>query len=209
MSVELTQSRIETTPPPAGGKPVPVWMFILLFALLYWGMVYFDQHSGWFDQHVYAPYHSFEEVTAYQPVNDAAGVLMKGKQLFHDNCAVCHMDTGVGNPANGCPPLIGSDWISAKGPGRLIRLVSKGAQGEIEVSGKTFPGGAMLAIGDQMPGDETQKSENIAAILSYIRDNFGNKASPVTPDKVKAVRAEIKDRTTNYTPQELKSAPED
>jgi len=177
--------------------------------LLYWGMVYFDQHSGWFDQHVYAPYHSFEELTAYQPVNDAAGVLIKGKQLFHDNCAVCHMDTGIGNPANGCPPLIGSDWISAKGPGRLIRLVSKGAQGEIEVSGKTFPGGAMLAIGDAMPGDETQKSENIAAILSYIRDSFGNKASPVTPEKVKAVRAEIKDRTTNYTPQELKSAPEE
>jgi mono/diheme cytochrome c family protein len=184
-------------------------MFILLFVLLYWGMVYFDQRGAWFDPHVYAPYHSFEEVTAYQPVNDAAGVLLKGKQLFHDNCAVCHMDTGIGNPANGCPPLVESDWVSAKGPGRLIRLISKGAQGEIEVSGKMFPGGSMLAIGDQMPGDEDQKSENIAAIISYIRDAFGNKAGPVTPEKVKAVRAEIKDRTTNYTPQELKSVPED
>jgi mono/diheme cytochrome c family protein len=209
MSVELTQTPLDTSAPKTGRKAVPVWVFILMFVMLYWSMVYFDQRGAWFDEHVYAPYHSLEELTAYQPVNDASAVLIKGKQLFHDNCAVCHMDTGIGNPANGCPPLVDSDWVAAKGPGRLIRIVSKGAQGPIEVGGKPFPGGTMLAIGDQMPGDEDQKAQNIAAIISYIRDTFGNKASPVTPEKVKAVRAEIKDRATNYTPQELKSAPED
>jgi mono/diheme cytochrome c family protein len=209
MSVELTQVPLEVSQPQAGRKAVPIWMFIVLFLLLYWGMVYFDQRSGWFNEQVYAPYHSLEELTAYQPVNDAAGFLLKGKKLFQDNCAVCHMDTGIGNPGNGCPPLVGSDWVAAKGPGRLIRIISKGAQGPIEVGGKPFPGGTMLAIGDQMPGDEDQKAQNIAAIISYIRDTFGNKASPVTPEKVKAVRTEIKDRNTNYSPQELKSAPEE
>jgi|GraSoiStandDraft_4_1057263.scaffolds.fasta_scaffold883651_1 mono/diheme cytochrome c family protein len=209
MSVELTQNQLDVPQVGTGGrKPVPVWMFILLFLLLYWGMVYFDQRGAWFDEHVYAPYRSVEELTAYQPVNDEAGFLLKGKQLFHDNCAVCHMDTGIGNPANGCPPLVGSDWIAAKGPGRLIRIISKGAQGPIEVSGKAFPGGTMLAIGDALPGDENQKSEHIAAIISYIRDTFGNKAPPVSADKVKAVRAEIKDRNTNYSPKELLDAPE-
>jgi mono/diheme cytochrome c family protein len=209
MSVELTQQvPLESAQPQARRKAVPIWMFILLFLMLYWGMVYFDQRSGWFNEQVYAPYHSLEELTSYQPVNDAAGVLIKGKQLFHDNCAVCHMDGGTGNPANGCPPLVGSEWVAAKGPGRIIRLVSKGGQGEIEVAGKTY-NGTMLAIGDQMPGDEDKKSESIAAIITYVRDTFGNKASAVSAQKVKAVRAEIKDRNTNYSPLELKNFPED
>ena len=118
------------------------------------------------------------------------------------------MDGGTGNPANGCPPLVGSEWVAAKGPGRIIRLVSKGGQGEIEVAGKTY-NGTMLAIGDQMPGDEDKKSESIAAIITYVRDTFGNKASAVSAQKVKAVRAEIKDRNTNYSPLELKNFPED
>jgi len=66
----------------------------------------------------------------------------------------------------------------------------------------------MLAIGDQMPGDEKQKSENIAAIISYVRNTFGKKASIVTPEEVLKVRDQIKSRTTYFSPEELKAAPE-
>jgi len=194
--------------PQAGHAPVPVWLFTLFFLLFYWGAVYFDQHSGWFDEHVYVPYRSVEQVIAMQPVSGEADFILRGKQLFKDNCAVCHMETGLGNPGNNCPNLVGSEWVSAPGPGRLIRLISRGATGPIEVSGKVWSGGTMLAIGDQLPGDEKEKAEKIAAIISYIRKAFGNNASAVTPEHVGKVRDAIKDRAGYYSPEELKAAPE-
>jgi mono/diheme cytochrome c family protein len=192
----------------AGRKAIPVWLILLLFVLSYWGMVYFDLRGGWFNQNVYAPFHSMEQLVAIQPKSDADDFILKGRQLYSMNCAVCHMDTGVGNPANGCPPLAGSEWVSAAGPGRMIRIVSKGATGPIEVGGKVYNTGTMLAIGDQMIGDEQTKSENIAAIISYVRKTFGNGASAVAPAQVLKVREEIKDRKTYYSAEELKAAPE-
>jgi mono/diheme cytochrome c family protein len=59
-----------------------------------------------------------------------------------------------------------------------------------------------------MPGDEKEKAQNIAAIISYIRQTFGNKASPVTPEQVAAVRDTIKSKTGYYSAEELKAAPE-
>jgi len=195
--------------PRATRRPVPIWLLILLFLLLYWAMVYFDQRSGWLDQNVYVPFHSFDDVAKYQPSRGPEEqVLQLGKKLYSANCAVCHMETGIGNPANGCPPLDGSEWVSAAGPGRIIRIVSKGAQGAIEVKGQVYSTGTMLAIGDALPGDEKQKSESIAAILSYIRRTFGKSASLVTPEQVAKVRTEIKDHSGYFSAEELKAAPE-
>jgi mono/diheme cytochrome c family protein len=208
MSAELSQPIADASQSKEGSRPVPVWLFVLLFLFLYWAMVYFDQRGAWFNEEVYAPYHSFEQVAAFQPVSGPQEFIQKGKVLYALNCAVCHMEGGTGNPANGCPNLAGSEWVSASGPGRIIRIVSKGATGPIEVNGKAWSSGTMLAIGDQMPGDEKQKAENIAAIVSYIRHTFGNKASLVTPEEVAAVRQEIKSKTTYYSPEELKAAPE-
>lgn len=208
MNAELSQAAGPANPQKEQRVAVPVWMFVLLFLLLYWGMVYFDQRSAWFNEQVYAPYHSLDQLVAFQPPSGEADFLAKGKQLFSANCAVCHMENGSGNPANNCPNLAGSDWVSAAGPGRIIRIVSKGSTGPIDVNGKTWSGGTMLAIGDQMPGDEKQKAENIAAIISYIRKTFGNNASSVTPEQVAAVRDQIKSKTGYYSAEELKAAPE-
>jgi len=194
--------------PRATRRPVPIWLFILLFLLLYWAMVYFDQRSGWFAEQVYVPFESVQQVVLYQPPSGDADFIRQGKQLYSFYCSACHMETGAGNPGNGCPPLDGSEWVSAPGPGRIIRLVSKGGQGAIEVKGTVYSTGTMLAIGDQMVGDEKKKAENIAAILSYIRKTFGKNASLVTPEQVAKVRTEIKDHSGYFSPEELKAAPE-
>src|SRR5882724_112750 len=174
---------------PAPMRAVPIWVIILLLLLIYWGMVYFDQHSGWFSQEVYSPYHSIAEVEYYQiPKGEGDDLLRQGKDVFSKNCAVCHMENGIGNPANGCPPLAGSEWVATPGASRIVQLVSKGLVGPIEVKGQAYGTGTMIPIGDALPGDEKEKSENIAAVISYVRKTFGNNAPPITPDYVQNIR---------------------
>jgi len=187
---------------------VPVWILVFLLLLIYWGMLYFDLHGGWFNKDVYGPYRSVAQLEVFQPPKGGDDeIVAKGKQLFSVTCAVCHMENGTGNPGNGCPPLVGSEWVSAPGTTRLIMIVSRGLSGPIEVKGQSYGTGTMLPIGNQMEGDEKQKSQNIAAIISYVRKTFGNGASAVKPDKVEQVRAPIKDSMTAFTVEDLNKVP--
>jgi mono/diheme cytochrome c family protein len=118
------------------------------------------------------------------PVADAPidpAVMAAGKAQFLI-CAACHGQNGEGGPI--APPLAGSNWVA--GPvSNLIRIQLRGLQGPITVSGKeyNFPGG--------MAAQAYQTDEQIAAVLTYVRNSFGNKASAVTPEQVKALRSEV------------------
>jgi mono/diheme cytochrome c family protein len=187
MSPETNQS-ISTFPEPAepraSSAPVPVWMLILLFILLYWGMVYFDQYGGWFSPQVYAPYKSTIELTAFQPPTGGID-LQRGKQVFENVCALCHNNDGNGKPNQG-PPLAGSDWVVGP-PNRMIRIPLAGLSGAVQVKGETWTL-SMPAMGAALPDDD------LAAVLSYMRQSWGNKASPITAEQIKAIRAEIGNR---------------
>jgi len=187
--------------------PVPIWLIVLLFLLLFLSMVYFDQHGAWFDQRVYTPYHSFAQVVDMWPKDDEKRFLAYGQKVFSQQCAICHMETGVGNPANNCPPLVGSEWITTPGPGRLVRIISNAPIGPIEVNGKVY-NGTMVAVGNQLEGDERKKSESIAAIVSYVRKTFGNIPKLATTEQVLAIRAQIANHTGSFTAQELKAVPD-
>jgi mono/diheme cytochrome c family protein len=196
--------------PTASNHPIPIWLKVVVLVLLCWGIRYVYQFRGSFDPHVYLPYRSLAEVIQMQPPRDAEwDFFSEGERLFHGNCAICHMANGAGNPANGCPPLAGSEWVAAPGAGRLVRIISKGLTGPIQVRDKVYDTGTMLAIGDQMPGDEHQKARNIAAIITFIRKNFGGGAGPVRPEQVAAIRAQIAGHSASFTPDELKSVPAD
>lgn len=194
--------------PTAALTPMPVWPMALMLALLFLGGWYFDIYGGWFEPKVYAPYHSVADVQRFQPNTDPnASFVALGKKLFTDNCAVCHMETGVGNPANGCPPLVDSEWTKHPTPDRIIMIISKGLSGPITVNNKVYNTGVMLAVGDSLPGDEKEKAMKIAAIASYVRKQFGGINEVVKAEKAEAVRAGIKDRTSNFTPDELLKVP--
>jgi mono/diheme cytochrome c family protein len=188
---------------------VPIWLFVVLLVLLFLAVWFFDARGGWFEPKVYGPYVSVADVGRFQPKGGADDeILLKGMVQFRANCAVCHMENGVGNPANGCPPLVGSEWVITPSPGRLVRFASKGLTGPISVKGQVYNTGTMLAIGDQLPGDEKEKAEVLAAIISYVRKTFGNIAVTVKPEQVQTIRTEIKDRKAAFTADELKSVPE-
>lgn len=92
-------------------------------------------------------------------------------------CLGCHGPTGQGMPNVG-PPLAKSEWVA--GPvENLIGIQLRGLQGAITVNGQDYQFAApMVAMGAGQP------DENIAAVLTYIRNSFGNSASAVTPEMV-------------------------
>ena len=110
----------------------------------------------------------------------SAEVLKLGKQQFM-LCAACHGMDGSGAGGAG-PALAGSEWVT--GPvENLIRIQLRGLMGPITVKGSEFNG--------VMPAQAHQNDEQVAAVLTYIRQNFGNQASAVTPDQVAALRSEV------------------
>ncbi len=195
----------ESPEPKAKPVAVPVWLIVLFFLLLYWGMIYFDHNSGWFDAQVYAPYRSLEEVQAMQPVSGPPSLAQLGLQVYNKpTCVACHQSNGKGLPGQ-FPPLVQSHWILEPEPGRIIRIVLDGLSGPLQVEGQNF-NGAMV------PWKDVLSDEEIAAVLTYVRQNaeWGNKAPAVTPERVKEVRAKVKSRNQPWTPEELlKISPSD
>jgi mono/diheme cytochrome c family protein len=126
-------------------------------------------------------------------------LFVKGKAIYAKEgfCMTCHQPDGGGLSASGFPPLAGTNWVTGNDE-RLIKLVLKGMQGPIEVLDRKYGGQVpMTPFGGMLKDDE------VAAVLTYVRNSFGNKASAISPEKVKAVRAATKDKNNFYTPEEL------
>ena len=178
--------------PTAGSARAPVWLFVLVAMLAFWGMGFLDNHGGGFNAQVYRPYKSPKELEDDQPRsgNDA---FRKGQKVFETYCQVCHQSTGLGAPGQ-FPPLAGSEWVLAKEPGRVIRIVLNGLQGPVTVKDLAFDSASMIPWRDQLSDDE------IAAVLTFIRSNkeWGNEALPVTAEQVKAVREKTSSRSAQW-----------
>jgi cbb3-type cytochrome c oxidase subunit III len=109
----------------------------------------------------------------------ASAALLDGKAIFATKCAACHQVSGAG--AGPYPPLAANSDVTASDTASLILTVLNGRSGPIQVNGKTFSG-AMPAWKDQLSSDE------IAAVLTYIRSAWTNKAAVVTSEQVAAAR---------------------
>lgn len=115
-------------------------------------------------------------------------------------CVACHLPNGQGQPG-AFPPLADSDWVLGDKE-RLIKISIHGLQGEIAVNGEKYVG-VMQGFGQPLasPLDDQQ----IADVLTYIRNEWGNSVSAISPEEVKAVRDSEKDRelTSMWTNAEL------
>ncbi|CCH51460.1 membrane-bound dehydrogenase domain protein [Fibrisoma limi BUZ 3] len=122
-----------------------------------------------------------------------------GKQLFAKEgyCITCHQPDGKGLAASGFPPLSGTKWVLGDEE-RLIKIVLKGLMGPIEVNGKTYPGQVPMT-----PYGGLMNDREVAAVLTYVRNAFGNQAPAVYPEKVKKVRATVESKKDFYTPEQL------
>jgi mono/diheme cytochrome c family protein len=101
-----------------------------------------------------------------------------GRHLFASICAACHQPNGLGRP-NTFPPLAGSDFLNAD-KNRAIQIVIFGRQGEVVVNGMKF--------NNNMPSFPLN-DENIANVLTFVYNSFGNSGLEVTTDEVKNLRS--------------------
>jgi len=108
--------------------------------------------------------------------------IARGQIVYSKICLTCHQVDGSGVP-NMNPPLIRTKWtLGSKTV--LIQQVLKGSSGKVEIDGDTFS--------NTMPPLKTLTDQQIADVLTYVRNSFGNKASAVTVAEVKAIRAKTK-----------------
>jgi mono/diheme cytochrome c family protein len=101
-----------------------------------------------------------------------------GEKIYKTYCGSCHQNNGKG-ASDRFPPLAANSWVSGDKP-RLIDIVLRGLEGPIMVNDIPFNG--------FMPQHSFLTDEDIAAVLTYVRNSFGNHATPVTAEEVGARR---------------------
>jgi len=129
----------------------------------------------------------------------AKQLFIQGEQIYKREgfCITCHQPDGKGLSASQFPPLANTEWVTGNAK-RLIKITLNGMMGPVEVLGKQYPGQVpMTPFGGMLNDDE------IASVLTYVRNSFGNKATPILPETVKAIRERIKEKEGFYSAEEL------
>jgi len=126
-------------------------------------------------------------------------LFIMGKKLYEREsyCGTCHQEQGQGLAASGYPPLRQSKWV-IEDEERLIKLTLKGMYGPMTVLHHEYKGNVPMT-----PFEGLMNDEEVAAVLTYIRNTFGNRASVIDADQVKEVRGKIADKKGFYLAEEL------
>jgi mono/diheme cytochrome c family protein len=188
------------TEPAVTRSAAPMWIIVVTLTLLFFGALYLDSHGGWFSSKVYSPFNSEEKLLAYQPQSGAAAQAAQGKRVYEAVCGICHGNDGAGKLGQ-APPLAGSEWVITKGVNRLVHIPLEGLAGPIKVEGKEWSLN-MAAMGAAL------SDSDLAAVLTYMRTSWGNKAGEVSEDEVKKVRAQIGKAPQPLSGEQLEKLPE-
>jgi mono/diheme cytochrome c family protein len=119
--------------------------------------------------------------------------MKRGLAVYSRTCIACHQPTGMGLPPV-FPPIANAP-IAVGNPELPIKFILQGLMGPITVNGMTY--------NSMMPPVPGVSDAEIADVLTYVRQSFGNQGNPVSADQVKAVRAATAGRTTMWTTAEL------
>ena len=104
-----------------------------------------------------------------------------GSKVYGVYCAACHQRNGLGDSQR-FPPLAGSEWVVGD-KNKLIGVILNGMEGAVEVKGQSYNG--------VMPQHSFLKNEDIAEVLTYIRQSFGNSAGAITKKDVNDLRVAL------------------
>tara|TARA_B100001248_G_scaffold261612_2_gene253348 strand:+ start:5188 stop:5868 length:681 start_codon:yes stop_codon:yes gene_type:complete len=172
-------------------SPVPMFLIFLFAGMMFWAGGYLTRYSGNFRGDVFDPNWqpgggAVKEEKPWDPVEE-------GRKLFAKNCQVCHQPTGLGVPG-AYPPLVDSEWVTGDDT-RIAKALLLGMSGPITVKGKQY--------NNTMPPFKRFSDQKLAAIMSYIRQAWGNKAPIVEEETVTKAREAIGSRSKPWSPAEL------
>jgi mono/diheme cytochrome c family protein len=181
-----------------GYSALPLALLFFFSALIFFSGTYLNRFSGGFSAMIYNE--TLKPSIGTAAVQKIDPVAM-GKILFNTPaaCVTCHQPNGQGVPSV-YPPLAGSEWAQGS-PDRVIRIVLFGLQGPVHVRGADFGAAVMPAFGPT--GTYGWSDEKIADVLTYVRSEWGNKASAITPEQVTAIRTAEASRTKAWIQDEL------
>jgi mono/diheme cytochrome c family protein len=106
----------------------------------------------------------------------------RGNKVYYAQCLSCHQADG-GGVHNMNPPLVKTKWVLGDKTA-LVQVVLKGMTGEVEIDGRTYH--------NVMAPHSELSDQDIADVLTYVRNSFGNKAKAITAAEVKVIRAKTK-----------------
>jgi mono/diheme cytochrome c family protein len=155
-------------------QPIPLLVAAVTLAMVLAGSAYifFSEPFGW------PGLGDRRTVADLRSATPKSGAAADGKQVFAGNCVSCHQASGKGLPGV-FPPLDGSAWVA--GDERVLaNILLHGVEGEITVAGTTFKG--------TMPSFKQLGDAELAAVASYVRSEWSNKAAPVKPELFAAER---------------------
>lgn len=191
----------EKAEPAEGVAPMPLFLLGFISAMIFLVSIYFVHYRGGFDSMVYDE--------RFDPKTMGGGgeavvvdPRVAGKRHY-TACAACHQANGLGVPG-AFPPLAESEWVVGSEE-RLIRILLHGMQGPVQVKGQTY-NGLMPAFG--AGGAYNWNDQKISEVLTYIRSEWGNNATPITAEQVTAIRTQgAAGRTAAWTSEELLALP--
>lgn len=193
---DLHSATLREQPEPEEGRERPPWwLWTVSVLLIFWAGFYIGRYSGDFGPYVHQL--SDDKVSAVSADGEVAPAPeeVKGSEVYANVCAACHQQSGQGVPGS-FPPLAGSEWVT-QNPEIPVRVVLHGLKGPVEVSGENYN-----AV---MPGWGGKLSDaEVAAVVNYIRTNWGNSADEVDEEFVQQVRQQTEDRADNWTADELR-----
>jgi len=185
----------EKEEPQEGFSPVPIFLMFAFAALCFWGGIYLVHYSGGFEANAFSPYY---DPGANRPAPVEMTLLERGFKVYNKQCLKCHQANGEGVPGV-YPPLVASDWVTGH-PEVVSRILINGLNGPIEVKGSTYNGN-MPAFGSSGLG---LSDKDIASVITYIRQEWGNAASDVTVETIAQYSSLYAGRTTQWTAAEVK-----
>ncbi|WP_426145092.1 c-type cytochrome [Polaromonas sp. DSR2-3-2] len=165
-------------------RPIPIIVALITLAVVLSGVAYIllSEPFGQLDM---GDRRTLADLRA--PAAGAPGAVADGKQVFSVNCAACHQATGKGLPGV-FPPLDGSEWVVGD-ERTLVNILLHGISGEITVMGNTYKGA--------MPSFKQLGNNELAAVASYVRAEWSNKAGAIKPELFEAER-KASDRSTPF-----------
>jgi len=113
---------------------------------------------------------------------DLKASVQRGKKVYETYCLSCHQSDGKGMLKMN-PPLVKTKQVLGNKT-QLINIILIGLDEEMVINGETYF--------NPMPSQPHLKDQEIADVLTYVRNSFGNKATMVTVAEVKSARAKIK-----------------